>query len=52
MINKVLIFINENYSFQKKFFILEINSNSINNVIDIDQRLKSLEKFIKQNFPH
>jgi len=28
------------------------DSTNIDNMIDIDQRLKILEKFIRQNFPH
>jgi len=29
-----------------------LNSTNIDNTIDIDQRLKILEKFITKNFPH
>jgi len=54
-INKVLIFTNEKLLFNTSL-ILDTNSTSQNptsadNMIDIDEKLKSLEKFIKQNFP-
>jgi hypothetical protein len=50
-----LIFTNEKLLFNINL-ILDTNSTSQNptsagNMIDIDERLKSLEKFIKQNFP-
>jgi len=32
--------------------ILDPNSTNMDNMVDIDQRLKILQKFIRQNFPH
>jgi hypothetical protein len=54
MINKVFYLKTKKIFIE--FFILDqnpskIDSTNVNDMVDIDERLKSLEKFMKENLP-